>query len=271
MSAAVHYLKKNLDELMIMGCLIKLAFENQPDFSDTDFAVMDAMRRSKNELSVASPEELGNWLSIMNEEQIGGVVNNVKGIYHEMEFVRLENGDGDAVYASLYETSNHPGTDVIFTDVGSGATWASQLKATDDSSYVQEWIDEHPDGEILITDELAEKMDLPSSGLSNANITADAEIVVDKLVEVSQQDELWNYFPALSVASISLLVWALWQRYKKGEISVRRFKWMAASLTGVKAVKFIAIFSLLVLPGVNVVTGAALAGNLIYSARKCAV
>jgi len=268
MSTKVHFLKKNLDELAIMACLTKLAFDTEPSFSDTDFAVMDAMRRSKNELSVASPEDLGKWLAGMDESQIGGVVSNVKGIYHEMEFVRLENEDGDSVYASLHGSTNHQGTDVLFTDIDTGATWDSQLKATNDTSYVQDWIDEHPDGEILVTEELAEKMDLPSSGLSNEQITTDTENVVDKLVDVSEQDELWDYFPALSVASVSLLVWELWQRHQKGEISLQRFKWMAATLTGVKVGKLVAIFSLLAIPGVSVVTGAALAANLIYSARK---
>ena len=268
MAAIIHYLKKNLDELAIMGCLTKIAFDAEPSFNETDFAIMDAMRRLKNELSVASPEELGRWLAGMGEEGVPKAINAVKGIYHEMEFVRLENDDGDSVYASLYGSTNHQGTDVLFNDIESQETWSTQLKATDSSSYVQDWVDTHPDGEILITEELAEKMGLPSSGLSNEQITADTENVVDKLVDASEQDELWDFFPVLSVASVSLLVWELWQRYQQGEISLQRFKWMAATLTGVKVGKLVAIFSLLAIPGINVVTGAALAANLIYSAKK---
>jgi hypothetical protein len=52
----------------------------------------------------------------MNEESIVGVVNNTKGVLHEMEFVALENDDGDTVYASLFADPHHADTDVQFTD-----------------------------------------------------------------------------------------------------------------------------------------------------------
>ena len=37
----------------------------------------------------------------MDEDSIGGIVSNVKGILHEMEWVAMENSDGDSVVSGL--------------------------------------------------------------------------------------------------------------------------------------------------------------------------
>jgi hypothetical protein len=58
-------------------------------------AVLAALRRTTPDLSHASPEEIGDYLRPMDEDSILGVVNNTKGVLHEMEFVALENEDGD--------------------------------------------------------------------------------------------------------------------------------------------------------------------------------
>jgi hypothetical protein len=195
-------------------------------------------------------------------------VNNTKGVLHEMEFVRLENEDGDAIHAALFGNTNHPGTDVRFMDMDSGESWSTQLKATDDASYVQDWIDAHPEGEILVTSELADRMDLPQSGLSNDALTARTEDVVDQLVEAGAGSDLWEYFPALSAASIALVVWELWKRHRQGEISLSQFKRMAAKVSGMKAGKIALLTAAMMIPGVNVVTGAALVASLLFSAAQ---
>ena len=45
----------------------------------------------------------------MSDEQLVGVVSNVKGILHEMEYVRLENTDGDSISAAMFPDTNHKG------------------------------------------------------------------------------------------------------------------------------------------------------------------
>lgn len=52
---------------------------------------------------------------------------------------------------------------------------------------------------------------------------------------MGDDDTLWDYFPALTAASIGLVIWELYQRYAKGEISLARFKWLIAKTTGLKA------------------------------------
>jgi hypothetical protein len=265
--AGVRYVRKNFDEAAILGVAAKLAFEANPYFSESELATIAAMQRAHPQAG-DSPEELGCWLNAMDEGQIQGVVNNTKGVLHEMEFVRLENEDGDAIHAAMFGSTNHPGTDVQFVNMDNGESWSAQLKATDDASYVQAWIDAHPDGEILVTSELADRMDLPQSGLSNDALTARTEEVVDQLVEAGAGSDLWGYFPALSAASIALVVWELWKRHRQGEISLSQFKWMAAKVSGMKAGKIALLTVAMMIPGVNVVTGAALVASLLFSAAQ---
>lgn len=260
----LRYVRRNFDEAAILAVAAKLAFESDPTFSESELATIAAMQRAHPHAG-DTPEELGVWLADMDDNQIDGVVNNTKGVLHEMEFVRIENSDGDSVHAALFQSTNHPGFDVRFVDHSTGETWQAQLKATDSNVYVQEWVDAHPGGEILVTDELADAMGLQSSGVSNDAITARTEDVVDRLLEASDQDELWSYFPGLTAVSVALVVWSLFGRYRRGEISLQRFKWLAAKATGMKAAKLGLLVLAMSIPGLNVATGAALVMALLFS------
>lgn len=261
---AVHYVRRNFDEAAILAVAGKLAFEADPSFSESEQATVAAMMRAHPQAG-DSPQELGEWLAVMDAEQIEGVVSNTKGVLHEMEFIRLENDDGDAVHASLFSDTNHPGFDVQFVDTESGARWETQLKATDSEAYVRSWMDAHPDGEIIVTEELANAMDLPTSGMGNQDLTARTEEVVDGLIGAADDDSLWSYFPALTAVSIGLVAWELWQRYRAGRITLERFKYLLARTTGMKAGKLALLTLALSIPGLNVATGAALVVSLLYS------
>lgn len=260
---AVHYLRSNFDEVAILATATKVAFEPDLPMSEADLAVMAALRRSSDAYQGATTEQIGAHLHDMDDEQIAGLVSNVKGILHEMEFVRLENEDGDHVYASIFPETNHPGTDVSLLDDTTGETIELQLKATDDAAYVQDWIDAHPDGHIAVTDELASKLDLTTSGLENGELTVRTQDLVDHLVEAEPGSDVWDYFPALTALSIGLVAWALWKRYDRGEISFERFKWTLAAVTGLKAAKLAILTAAMAIPGLNVVTGALLTAYLI--------
>lgn len=264
----IRYVRRNADELAILAVLTKLAFgASEATFSDEEAAVLAAMRRSTETLRDATPAEMGEYLRGLDEEAVPGVVSNVKGILHEMDFVAVENDDGDSVYASIFPETNHPGTDVQFVDRASGEVWEAQLKATGNASYVQDWVDAHPGGEIVVTEELAREMQLPSSGFENEALTTRVEDFVDRLIELGDDETVWTYFPALSIASVSLALWELHQRYRRGEIDFDRFKVLAGRLTGLKMAKILAICALLSIPGVNVLTGAALVAVLLLSAK----
>lgn len=265
----VHYIRRNFDEAAILAVAVKLAFDSDPDFSESELATVAAMQRAHPQAG-DSPEALGEWLSEMDEHQIAGVVSNTKGVLHEMEFVRLENEDGDSVHAALFESTSHAGTDVRFSDIDTGETWEIQLKASDHAGYVQDWLAAHPEGEIAVTSELAERLGLPDSGFSNAELTVRTEDVVDRLVGAGEQSDLWDYFPALGAASIALVVWELWQRRQRGEISIEKFKWVAARVAGIKAGKIALLTLAMMTPGLNVAVGAALVASLLFSGANMA-
>ena len=105
----IEFLKKNLDEIAILGILSKVA--NDKVFVPTidDEMVLQAFRRYKTDFQSASLEEMGDYLNAMDENSISGVVNNVKGILHEYEWVSMENSDGDSeIHLTTLSDNNYP-------------------------------------------------------------------------------------------------------------------------------------------------------------------
>ena len=159
----IHYKNFNFDNILILGTISKIAYENNPSISSNEELVLHAIKRANpgfNELSVS---EIGDTLSEYDEDQLFGFANNVKGILHELQFIEIENEDGDNVTASIFPETNHQGTDIMLTDEETGEIIFIQLKATDSSSYINAWVEEYPEDEILVTEEIADKMGLPLS------------------------------------------------------------------------------------------------------------
>jgi hypothetical protein len=265
----LRYLRKNFDSAAIVSALAAIGLDKGDSaLNEEQLAVLAALKRSSSSLENASLEQIQEYLRGLDADQVPGVISNTKGILHEMEFVRLENEDGDSVYASYFEATNHPDTDVQLIDRSTGESWEVQLKATDNSGYAQEWMDTHPDGEILVTEELADKMDLPTSGLSNDTLTTNVETFVDKMIDAGEDADIWNYFPALSVATISFAIWELWNRHTAGEIDIETFKSLSARATGIKLAKVAAFGVLLSIPVIGQITGVALVAQLLIGLRK---
>lgn len=260
------YLSKRFDEAAILATLGKIAFTPDPTLLEEDFAVLAALRRSSSDWDLLI-SETAERLASYDDSQVGGLVNNVKGILHEMEFQRLENEDGDSVIAALFPDTNHRSVDVQMLDQETGEAWEVQLKATDDMSAIGAWMDSNPDTEIFVTEELSERMGLASSDLSNKDLTIRTEDFVDRMIELGNEtdDTLWDYFPPLVATSAGIIVFELWQRYRLGQISTEQFKILTLRTMGLKAAKYGAIFAALAVPGLNVVVGAYLLGSLILA------
>ena len=265
-----RFIKNDIDKAMIVGVIGSFAFGGGQSFSPKDQIIIDALRRSMNELKYATIEDISEKLSRFGPERMPGLVSHIKGIVHEMEFVAFENEDGDSVFAALHSGTNHPGYDVKMIDKNTNESWEIQLKATDDKGYVQDWIAQHPDGEIVVTSEIAEKMELPSSGLSNEDLKEGINEFIDRMIELQKDETIWDYFPYLLPISVAFVVHESFKRYKKGEITKKQFKNIAVKATGIKASKFAGIFILLSIPVVNVVTCIALITTLIKDVRKTA-
>jgi hypothetical protein len=155
---------------------------------------------------------------------------------------------------------------VVLTDTTTGESWDVQLKATDSVGYVQEWMDDHPDGEILVTQELADQLDLPTSGMTNEGLTVRVSDFVDRIEDAPDDAPFWSHVPVLTIASLSLVAIELYRRYRAGSITASQLRRKLALATGLKAAKLAALVLLLSIPVVNVVVAAGLIAKLIWTA-----
>ena len=178
----ISYKDFKFDNILILSTIAKIGFERNPTLNNDEELVLHAIKRSKSEFSSLNITEIGEKISTYDETQMLGFSNNVKGILHELQFVEIENEDGDNITASVFADTNHKGTDIMLTDDETGEILEVQLKATDDVAYVNDWIEEYPDGEILVTDEIANKMNLETTEISNEKLTTNVEDFVDRII-----------------------------------------------------------------------------------------
>ena len=90
-----NYVRNNFDEMAILAAFVSIANDaSGGSLSRDESFVLSAIRRSSNRFSDASIEEIGEMLRGYDPAQIPGLVNNVKGILFELEFVEIENSDG---------------------------------------------------------------------------------------------------------------------------------------------------------------------------------
>ena len=150
-----------------------------------DSLVIEAFRRSDNRLADASVAEVSEYFSEYSLEAQQGIINNVKGIYHELAFVDRENADDDLWFAELMPSTNHPGVDVVLTNSATNETLDLQLKATDSLSYLQSSLNSLPeDTRLLTTAEIASKVSgVESTDFYNSELTAEVKGVTDALNE----------------------------------------------------------------------------------------
>ena len=248
------YASKHAEELLILSAFAKIQYDAE-NLNLLDSQIIEALRRSNGHYADLSISEIGEHLSLYSDNQLQGIVNNVKGIAHEIKFRDLENTDGDNIFATLFDQTNHPGTDVQIRDDISGHMDEVQLKATDSESYINDWVEEHPNGKIVVTEEVAERLGLESSGFSNDEITYETEEVVDKLITASDDDSIWDYFPYISAISLSIVFYSIWKRYHKGQIDKQTCIKKCAKATGLKIAKISALLVLMTIPVVNFFTG----------------
>ena len=177
---------------IIGGVFYALITDSVIDNSPEQRLVLDALRRSKKSLNDASEAELSDYLDGLTPEQMYGVFNNVKGIYHEMLYVEAYNAENTSTYAELHPETNHAGADVIIRDRESNEIVAEvQLKATDNESYVGEHLERYPDITVLATSEVAEVMDgVDSSGLSNPEITNEMKDTFNRAADNTMEDRM---------------------------------------------------------------------------------
>jgi len=252
---------KNIEEKTILAIFSKIKIEEALTIGDK--LVLEAFQRYSPALE--DQNVLREYLSNLSDTQLNGVASNVKGILHELEFVTQENSDYDSVRAVLYENTNHPGYDIKMYDTSTGESWDVQLKATDSASYVEDWMDKN-DGDIRVTEELANKEGYTSSEFSNEELIKKVDEFIDTSITKgsSFNSSIFDYFPHVTSLVIGVMIWQLYQRKRRGEITDKEFKELVIKNTGQKAIKITTLMALLSIPGINV----GVVGYLIYNFAK---
>jgi hypothetical protein len=268
MKPKLEYLKKNFDEIAILGVITKITLGKYSELTIDDEPVIQALRRYKTDFSGASLEEMGEYFSKMDSDSISKAINNIQGILHEIEWVNIENSDGDSIMVGMFPETNHEDYDIWAIDTNTGEMWTEQLKATMDKSTIRDWIEEHPDGTIRVDEEMAEELVLPTTGLDRDDLRTRIDDVVEKLKDSADDDTIWDYLPALGGITMASIVWSLYQEYKNGIISDERFKALVVRATGLKIAKIATLMLLLSIPVVNVITGTAMIYRLISAGQQ---
>ena len=184
-----------------------------------DSLVIEAFRRSDNQLADASIADISEYFSEYSLEAQQGIINNVKGIYHELAFVQQENADGDQWFAELMPSTNHPGVDVVLTNLETSETIDLQLKATDSLSYIQSSLASLPaETQLLATQEIANKVEgVESSGLSNADLNAEVTEVTSSLTDGADTAVADTFLESLLPVSAAVATIGALDSYAKGE------------------------------------------------------
>lgn len=259
----------NIDELMIMTVMGKIR-NNEVLSSPEEFIVLDALIRSTNKVTdLSSAVDYVKEISERGQESLLGMSNNLKGILHEIQFVYDENTDGDQIFAILPESTNQPGFDVYLSNSENGSSEWVQLKTTMNTQHVTDWIAKYPGNEdrIIVNEEMAQKLGLPSSGMKDSDLTFRTEEVVNKMIEHEDTlNEIISASVPLSVISIAFVIYQLHKKYKSNEITKDQFISMSAKMSGLKVSKIVLILSLLAVPVLGQIVAVVLISQLILGA-----
>jgi len=265
-------LQKSGDEIGILAVMLILR-QRDYDALDTPEAqmIVDSIIRSTNELDENSDlDDVADYVNQMDIDSLPGFINNVKGIYHEMEYVDAENNDGDDIYATLQEDTNHPGSDIILTNRETGEVEEIQLKATDDPDLINHALEKYPDTEIYATTEVAGQFpDNPmvhDSGISNKEITAAVQDEVTDLKDVSAGP--LDFIPKMALWSTALASSYVIRDWWRGNITREECIVRVAKITGLKTVKVAAILALLAFPPTSAPTSIYIVAKICYEVFK---
>ncbi len=208
--------------------------------------VLDAIRRSTIELGPdADIHEIADYIQSYDEVQMEGLASNIKGIFHELNYVYEENQDLDQIRAEMMDQTNYPDSDVVLINTETGDREYVQLKATDDVSYVRETIEENPDIRVISTEELAEELNIDSSGMFNEELNQQVESVLNELEDTHT---LWEKLPQMSMWTLAFSIAPVLRQYRYGHISKQVCISRITQITGMKLTRVLVLVFLLSFP-----------------------
>ena len=264
-----NYVRNNFDELAILTLLLSISKKKVFSSLSTDESlVLSALRRSSNEFKTIPLDEIGSIIDNYSASQKNGLINNIKGILFELEFIKVENEDGDNIIAYQFENTNYPTYDIALIDEDTGDIVNEiQLKATENISYINDWIEKNGSENIILTDEIARKLGLQSSGITNEGLKIRVEDFLEKIVELDDVS-LESAISGIGIISIAISVIGLAKKWKTGEISRDKFLKMSSIMTGQKIIKLSLLAITLSIPGLNVLTSIGLTTTVILKGKR---
>lgn len=194
----------NLSLGIVSAVMIQLMSDSIDSFDENEELVLEALRRSNNNLKDATNEDLSEYVQSLDINQLDGLKNNIKGIYHELKFSNRENSDGDEYIAELFTQTNHAGADVILTNTITGEIKEIQLKATDYLSYVQKHNEKYQNIDLFATSEVAEGNSyINDSGFTNEGLMNDVNETINILND--NASTTGNIASSMAVSSMIIL------------------------------------------------------------------
>ena len=268
--SAKEFVQKNIDELAVISVISKLR-NGENLVTEEENIILEAMIRSSNKITdLDSAIEFAKATAAKGTEALTGAASNIKGIAHELIYVKLQNEDGDTVFAFMPENTNNPKFDVLTVNTETGEQKWEQLKTTMNSDYVNDWIEKYPgsEGALKVNVEMANKLGLNSTGIKDEELSVDVNDFLNKLINMDEStfSQIISTAPPLTIIAASFAVYGLYKRYQKKEISKQRFIFMATKITGIKAAKIITLLYLLALPGIGQVVAVYLIASLMFKA-----
>ena len=268
--SAKEFVQKNIDELAVISVITKLR-GGEKLVTEEETIILEAMIRSANRITdLDSAIEYAKTTAAKGTESLMGAANNIKGIAHELKYIKEENEDGDTIFAFMPNDTSYPKFDVLNVDQSTGVQEWVQLKTTMNTQVIHDWIEKYPGAEssLRVNEEMARELGFKSTGISDKEISIEVDKFLDKLIEMDEAlvSKIFILAPPLTIISSSFAVYNLYKKYKNKEISKNQFIFLSSKITGMKAAKIITLMVLLTIPVVGQVLGVYLISQLMLAA-----
>lgn len=210
--------------------IFKLLSDEHNEFTELELDILEAIKRSTNELTDASSDEIANYVQLLEPSQLIGFQNNVKGIAHEISYARNENTDGDEFFVELFEATNHAGSDVRVINSITGEVEEFQLKATAYASYIESHFEKYKDVPVMATSEVAASAGVETTGISNDELEDSLDSVIETYRNVTVDNLIYD---SLSLAGVTTLAHTVGSLLKAKQDETQKRKDMVEN--GIKA------------------------------------
>jgi len=265
-----EFVQKNIDEMAIIAVMHKIK-NGDVLLSEEENIILQAMIRSADR--IVDMESAALYVEEMiqrGSESLMGAASNIKGIAHDLQYAKIENEDGDNIFAFVPEDTSHPQYDVLEYNIKTGEQQWVQLKSVSDPNTVYDWIEKYPGSEeaLRVSEEVAQKYGWKSSNISDEMMSKNVDDFFQKLENFDGTliDKLIETAPPLTVLSSSFAVYRLFEKYQENKITKNKFIFLSVKITGIKAAKISTIIALLSLPVIGQVIGVYLISKVILSA-----